>query len=292
MNLSFYFLSGNAPMNHPHSVPFDPIECSICLETVRVPVGFECFPCERKPGKASCNSVRRACILCAREYLKLNKPPMKRPTEKKCLVCPATCNPRHLAQGDAAYRKDFMYMAIDKRSDYPCFYDDKGCAFTGTQNDLDRHMHGECEYRWTPCVCGALYRVYQAADHFRSCCMYQECPVCREWVLENELSEHRKLIHHQFVCPNVGCDHVGASEQHEACPYQLLSCEACHQPYPRKDAVRHWKDHVQLSQHDLRDSLQRLQSAQQAVVTLTRRLEASHRSLEYAMSRYEALEKS
>jgi hypothetical protein len=28
------------------------------------------------------------------------------------------------------------------------------------------------------------------------------------------------------------------------------------------------------------------------VVTLTRRLEASHRSLEYAMSRYEALEKS
>lgn len=233
------------------------LQCLICHDDVRVPVSFKqkCFPCPVQRGKPGCHSTLRVCLLCARQYLELNKPFRQRKASLKCLLCPTVGNPQKLKGANDAYIKDYMYMSIDLRSDYACFHSTSGCAFKGTQNELDRHIQNECQYRMTTCQCNALYRVVDAQEHFASCAFYHKCPVCATYVLWDGYHAHLSSAHQLVACRHVGCDKLmslAAQESHMAreCPYRSLRCDLC----SNLKRVCDYKDHLvaHIQQHQMR----------------------------------------
>lgn len=206
--------------------------CPICIEKVRVPVRFKCFPCKAEKGEATCNDTTLVCVMCARNYLELNKPASQRVCSRKCLLCPATVDPRTLRGADNFYAKDYVYMSMDERADYPCFHAEKGCDVVGTQNDIDRHTRKECLYRMTSCLCGCMYRVVEEKQHFASCSHYSSCRVCGEYIAFNKLHDHLREKHHKVLCRHIGCNKLLACDALEAhmkewCLHRSMSCPRC-----------------------------------------------------------------
>jgi phage FluMu protein Com len=189
-------------------------------------------------------------MMCARDYLQLNKPASERVFSRKCLMCPTTVNPMVLRGADRCYAKDFMLMSIDPRTDYACFHSEKGCGFTGSQNDLDRHMQNECPYRMTSCLCGRMYRANEKQQHFASCSHYSSCRVCGEYIAFNVLHEHLEKKHAKVLCRHIGCNKLlalDALEAHmkERCPHRSMACPRCSAMSTAFEYPNHVMGHVQ-----------------------------------------------
>lgn len=221
------------------------IQCCICHDHVRVPVRFTCFPCKTQPGKPSCNSITRVCLLCAREYLQLNKKRSDRTTHRKCLTCPAQVRCSTLCAINS-YEKDFLMMTHDKREDYKCFHDD--CSFKGTQNGLDHHIQTECPYRIISCqYCKLYYQAMEETTHITTCPEYSCCFYCKKYIPKQEERRHYKEHNLQNCRYCYKWVHNDVYIQHKnTCPEKPYECVYCHKNFQRKHIYDHLVEHVDL----------------------------------------------
>lgn len=228
------------------------IICLICHDPVRVPVQLTCFPCQRGDGGKSCNDMTRICLECARTYLELDKPFFARRTCIKCLTCDATTNPYNLKTEDA-YRKDYLFMSLDAKTDYQCFH----CAFSGSQSDLEKHVHSDCIYRYTVCNgrgdegrCCLPYRVCDRKEHQSKCPFFTFCTQCEDYVPKDEYSSHIQIQHSHRQClycqasfpidSEEWCTHV------VECEWRPILCKLCtNRPVRRKEYLAHLQSHIQ-----------------------------------------------
>lgn len=168
------------------------LTCLICQEHVRVPVRLTCFDCQPRDGR-KCNDVVRACLYCARSFLRLTN--LSPPRFVKCLTCEVTVSPRTLTTtsyeslASRAYEVDHVLMAIDGRRDYLCFHSDEDCDFVGTHVDLYRHVL-QCPRR--KIRCGRCQEVYRLGDASRHLCPRESlsCRFCAESVLRKDTTHH------------------------------------------------------------------------------------------------------
>lgn len=208
-------------------------ECSFCLEDVRIPVRFRCFPCVPNLSGPSCHSIRRVCLLCARTYLELNKEASNRSTRKKCPTCPSVTNCRRLNASNA-YEKDYRMMAEDPRTDYACFHKDKGCAFVGNQMDLDKHMK-TCDHRTVSCRdCHDMFPMTFEKQHEQTCPHRFSCRICEERIRVVDATSHFMNAHQSTLCvcdEFVSLDRIAFHRSRE-CPRRRIRCEECgHEVY-------------------------------------------------------------
>lgn len=218
--------------------------CSICHEDVRVPVRFTCFPCRVLPGRPSCNAVLRVCLFCAREYLDLNTEQTVRAYERKCLLCPAICSPRTL-NAQRAFEKDYLWMNLDSKT-YSCFYKTEGCCFEGNQNELDRHLQYDCDFRIEFCLdCLQPYPFRQKDLHFSSCSARTKCPVCPEFILLTDIHSHLIMKHSVVYCKDCkDLIRIPELDDHKkVCPCRKIQCSICSK---KIDCKRYW---THLRQH-------------------------------------------
>lgn len=223
------------------------INCLICHEPVRIPVRFICFDCPPSPAKQTCNDTIRVCLTCARAYLELDKPKNERIPQRKCLICPTTTEPR-LLNADSAYAKDFLLMSMDSKK-YPCVHSTDGCGFTGTQNDLDRHLRSECPYRILFCRGKNCKKIILAKDketHRRyDCAGYRLCGMCDEVFRVQQFQDHLRTAHQYKDCQFCSnCEHPSKLQEHEQqCPQRYGVCRFCHHPIRFMDYPAHLEQH-------------------------------------------------
>jgi hypothetical protein len=245
------------------------IECGICLHMVRVPVQLICFPCHRQAkGKPGCNAARRVCVTCARDFLQLNRPKNQRDYEKKCLVCPVKINPRYLGPADSVYTKDYMLMSLDKKTDYTCFHEDKGCLFQGTQNELDRHLQQDCMFRMTSCICGKFFRLHEEPIHRQTCQYFKQCPKCNEFFNIEKFSQHMFERHDLVKCAHVECEHWCSTEnqiQHmeKECKYRSIACKHCKILIRVFCLPEHVASHIQHHQKEMEQLVHNMRACRQ-----------------------------
>lgn len=254
--------------------------CLVCHDEVRVPVFFKTqfLPCKHPRGRPGCHSIHRVCVLCAREHIGLHKPYYQRKEKVKCLLCPTVGFPRKLRGAHEAYEKDFSYMSMDKRVDYPCFHSGSGCGFKGTQNGLDHHMKNDCLYRITSCNCGAQYRVVEGEEHIKTCILYRECPVCSSPIYEDDFNDHLSTAHELVACRHVGCDKLLAtstlaSHMAKECPYRSVTCSICGE----LKRVCDYKVHLSLHIHQ----------QQQTMLQLVSQMNETHKNLAASTDAYQ-----
>lgn len=220
------------------------VVCSICHEDVRVPVRFNCFPCRSTSGKPSCNAVLRVCLFCARKYLELDTEQSLRPFERKCLLCSAVCSPRSI-HAQQAFEKDYLWMNLDPKI-YPCFHSQLGCTFQGKQNELDRHIQNECDFRIEFCVdCLQPFPFRQKDQHCSVCSARTKCPNCSEYVLLTGIHSHLIHKHNLVYCKDckdlVQIEHL--DEHKRVCPCRKHLCSICKKKVDWKRYWAHLRNH-------------------------------------------------
>lgn len=263
-----------------HSNTMEKKVCLFCHDEVRVPVFYktEFLPCPQPRGRPGCHSINRVCVLCARDHLGLNKPYRQRKEKIKCLLCPTVGYPRKLRGAHEAYEKDYSYMSMDKKVDYPCFHSASGCDFKGTQNGLDHHMQYDCLYRTTSCKCGELYRIVDGEEHIKTCILYRECPVCSQLVYRDDFNDHLSTAHDLLACRHVGCDKLVATSVHVShmateCPYRSVRCSICGELKRVCDYTVHLSLHIH--QH------------QQTMLQLVSQMNETHKNLAVSTDAYQ-----
>lgn len=217
--------------------------CLLCLEPIRVPVEFTCFPCSSNKNMRNCNSVNRVCLHCARTYLQLNKPKKNRPSQIKCLFCDSITNPQTL-NAETSYKKDYRMMVTDERTDYKCVHDTM-CPFTGTQIELERHLQNSCRYRI--CFCNhCLVRYHAQQNHDKICRAKTTCYNCRQRVLLADFSRHLVEDHHLKRCeycpkyfkPSLVVEHE------KVCDLRPITCNVCYDSVPYYSIHKHVDGHI------------------------------------------------
>lgn len=202
--------------------------CQICHEGVKVPVYFTCFPCgSHNRHGIQCNSIGRVCLLCAREYLQLNRPSHERIHTRKCLTCNAVVNLTHLKALNA-YKKDYMLMSLDHRKTIPCFHTE--CSFQGTQNELERHQRDECHFRFVRCQhCHVNFQLSTLEDHKKTCRGCVVCDICLRYIVKSHFDDHLLNVHQRVKC----CDCKAIIETKDIdnhrseCPMRKVQCCIC-----------------------------------------------------------------
>lgn len=205
--------------------------CVVCHETVRVPVRLMCFPCVKPARGPSCNSITRVCRMCARRYLELDKPVSERSREpKRCLTCSATVYTMTLDE-DCAVELDYWMIRNDPFSGYGCPHVEKGCAFTGTQQDLETHLHGFCPFRTVQCeLCRTAYTSEHEEQHHAECPFRVICGLCEAAVVRHDLEHHMNLEHEHSKCEQCGAwidQRVWQRHVTTQCPERRLPCPVC-----------------------------------------------------------------
>lgn len=222
------------------------VQCCICHENVRVPVRFTCFPCKNEPNHPSCNSITRVCLICAREYLQLNKKRSERIFYRKCLTCPAIVKCSTLSALNS-YEKDYFMMSHDSKDDYHCFYEHEGCCFVGAQNNLDHHIQTECSFRVISCrYCRVYYQAKNEETHILKCKERFQCLYCFEHVPLQEEKEHFLECHQQKKCPYC-CRYTSSAsfDQHLVdCPERPRECPSCHEKVSKYQMYDHLVEHI------------------------------------------------
>jgi len=115
-------------------------KCCICMEEPFLPVEFICFPCYSNK-KIHCCSFYRICMLCANNYLELDKDIGERDFYKKCIFCPSLCC-LHSHNRSNSYKIDFCKIVQDEANHYICPYCN---IFTGSQIQIFHHLEKDCE---------------------------------------------------------------------------------------------------------------------------------------------------
>ena len=239
------------------------IQCTICHDPIRVPVRFTCFPCVSTPGKPSCHSIARVCLLCAREYLQLNIPRHERIYTRKCLTCQAVVHPPSI-NASSAYEKDYLLMQLDIRQDITCFRMEQGCPFKGSQLDLDQHQQHLCNYRNIHCeFCHIMYKANQEHEHKSQCPGYYECDLCKQYLLSKDRALHLSQIHHRKECPQCHqllIDNEAILEKHmtDICIMRNMECPLCLDYMNFQSYKSHLDNH-------LMESIQKIQNANRII---------------------------
>jgi hypothetical protein len=247
------------------------LTCLICQEDVRVPVELTCFRCPKQNNGSnpnigpSCNDFIRVCMMCARDYLELNKVPRERKGSCKCLICNTRVNPQNLSGAGSCYKKDYCYMRLDSRTNYPCFHSEKGCEFTGTQQQLDNHIQYDCQYRMTSCPCGTLYRVCDKEKHRASCHHYRLCPDCETYVLNIDFRNHLRDNHSKEICPHEGCGKIISRDSFnvhkDKCLHRIVKCPRCLGPVPAVVYSTHIGNHIRACQQNISGFMEEIDKA-------------------------------
>lgn len=240
--------------------------CSICHENVRVPVRFTCFSCKDQEGR-SCNSVLRVCLFCAIGYLDLYTEQTLRAYERKCILCSQVCSPRSM-NPHRAFEKDYLWMNLDPNV-YSCFYSTEGCSFQGTQNELDRHLTKECEFRYEYCEdCFQPFPVKQQEFHRSNCLARTKCPSCSDFILLTDLHSHLITEHDMMYC--IDCKDlipIGSLDDHQlSCPCKRIKCRHCQRKIEQKRYWLHLRRHfdeIVQDTHFLSQEIQRKNTALQ-----------------------------
>lgn len=241
-------------------------QCDLCQEEVVIPVKILAFTgCRQEPGGPTCNSVKRYCLVCVRNFLFLNQfPPESRPNTVKCPICRTSkCNPRVL-NAKTAYDKDYMLMSLMTRQDYPCPRTDQGCEFKGSQNDVDRHLKDSCQFRITKCDCSAMIRPCDIPEHMKQCPLYTPCEVCQELHPRIKMGSHLHDVHNKVKCARcfqlVDNDKTDHHAQ-EICPERCVTCEVCLDDIPHKTMRDHLMYHTAKASQDIQTLVQQLQAS-------------------------------
>ena len=266
-------------------------QCVICHQNVRVPVSFTptCFHCHQPKRRPWCHSIIRVCVLCARDYLQMNRPLKDRELSKKCLLCAKTCNPKLIRSAEEVYTKDYSYMSMDPQI-YPCFH--FSCSFQGTHHELDSHLQEECEFRRKSCEhCREVYVASTEMEHRKHCSFYNKCPhtdceVRDVYVLRAQIHTHLLESHHSKMCRHEGCvqlfpadtDELLTHEERE-CPHRTVPCSFCTNGF--LCSMSHYKIHV--AQH--------ISSQQTKISTLIEETNQAHSQLELMMQIHRILMK-
>jgi hypothetical protein len=221
--------------------------CPICFDLLKIPVKFIAFKCPSEIGHPTCNSITRVCLLCAREYLQLNKPRNQRDFLKRCILCPTFVQLNTL-NAQNSYEKDFRMMAMDTKKDYECVHVTKGCEFKGNQNELDRHLQHSCLFRKLFCDgCQQFYIANQENLHFESCIGYKSCKYCSKFFKINHFNQHLENNHSKRCCDL--CDNyfdINQTDLHlQICPEKYVKCKECSLFFQNKDLVSHYNIHIQ-----------------------------------------------
>lgn len=244
-------------------------ECLLCQSDLRIPAQIICFPCSRSVnGEPGCNAAKRYCVPCIRKYLELNTPKENRSLSKKCLFCPSKVNPRLLGTFDQVYSKDYFTMSQDTRIDYTCFHDDKGCAFKGSQNELDRHLKRDCIYRTSSCKCKKFYIAQYEAEHRQDCPYFKECPKCKQMISIDMLSAHLFEEHDLVKCAHTECNDLLATNKQcdhmeKQCKFRMVVCKHCKKCTRATDLASHVLDHIRGEQRNIQELAQRMMTIRQ-----------------------------
>lgn len=215
--------------------------CSICMDTVFLPVemtSFSCF-CENK---IHCCSLIRTCRLCTFDFLQLNKDITDRDFVKKCLYCPGVCHPRFITPY-SSFRKDFILMKNDKNI-YNCPF----CTvFIGTQIEIDKHIDYFCPNTPIQCDCGKVILKNKLSEHENNCLYYTKCEICSINVKKYDLKQHLIHLHNlmecyhckKFILKPLMPDHIIFT-----CSERIEKCKICKADFPHYDIHDHHMSHL------------------------------------------------
>lgn len=234
------------------------IECFICLQPVCVPVKITAFSCQERLGKPSCHDIQRACLLCVRGYLQLDKPHAERSDRIKCPFCPSQSNPRCL-NAKKAYKKDYLLMSLLTENVF-CPNQTYGCAFYDTQTNMDKHLQTECVFRYTRCSCGKYIVVNNVNDHSRVCTDCRKCRVCKKYIHVQELESHFESVHHIKRCPFCHLTiALSAFQQHEhTCTERPVQCTYCNLYFYNKNFKDHMREECEKQERIVKSTIEKL----------------------------------
>lgn len=261
------------------------IPCVICHELIRVPVQLTCFPCALSGGldtlQNECNEIVRVCLLCARDYLQLDMPSTQRVAFRKCLICERSVNPRQfVSTTENVYRKDKMLMSLDTRKNIPCFRTEEDkCEFTGTQNELDRHLQQECPGRTVVCKggCGETFKSWKEKDHQATCTFYTSCAHCVtvQPMLDEELRTHMFQLHKEVRCQDckIYIHESRVVGHRKECPKRVVNCVVCKKSHFFVDMKKHLSEHIRFQAQEISTLTSHIQSQQTILKTAIEQLE-------------------
>ena len=224
-------------------------KCTICLDDCLIPVEIICFGCGVTQLKPSCFSFNRVCYLCANKYLELDRPFHQRSPVKRCIFCPAECNPRTLSE-KTWYRKDFLLMQMDT-SIVKC--PNENCDFQDIHVTVDRHYTKDCDHTITACVCNTYVPRSEMIAHKKKCSFFRECFECSKFFLVSEYERHLQESHGMIVC--MICKHLSSltltDHLEKECVYRLIYCTYCHKFIRSKDLQEHYIEHAVELKHNV-----------------------------------------
>jgi len=249
------------------------IRCIICHDTAKVPVQLICFPCASAGNETlqnECNEIVRVCLVCVRDYLQLDTAVNQRISFRKCLLCDRSVNPRHLGiHPDSIYRKDKMLMSMDNRNNISCSRVDDDCDFTGTQSELDRHLHDSCPGRTMTCRggCGDSFKAMDEKAHMAACNFFSLCLRCTpstEYMVEEDLRKHMFQKHKEVRCHDCKM-YVPESRlmtHRKECPKRVVECTICKKHNFFVDMKKHISEHIRYQAQEINTATSHIQSQQ------------------------------
>jgi hypothetical protein len=140
------------------------------------------------------------------------------------------------------FRVDYLLLDRDP-SVKKCPY----CDYENTHMQVARHIFSVCPNYHIECDCGYTCPRNEMKDHQSVCSLFQQCLICKEYILEIEFPRHMYYDHdqtrcftcHQFINMNNLSDHIIAE-----CSERFITCDICSSSIRFKMFKTHLRKHV------------------------------------------------
>lgn len=252
-------------------------KCCICMEKVLIPVEITCFPCHQDTN-INCFSFQRVCLVCAHEYLELDKHVQDREFYKKCIYCPSVCC-LHRQSKKNSYRIDFVSLIQDPLSCYFCPY----CKyFCGNQLEIFHHLESCSDY-FIECPCKQTLMKKDFSFHLFHCNHHLQCSICNDFVLKSKMKTHLQDEHDLCLC-NMCTHYIEKTkfDQHisSQCPDRLVICSYCIQFVKYKNYHSHLSDHFQELKNEMQTYHENYHHIMEKFNKLRQLMNPYHRAIE------------
>ena len=236
--------------------------CCICKDELVVPVEIICMPCHHD-NYLNCSTLTRICLWCAIHYLQLYLSPSDRDYSKKCLYCSHRVRLSTLTITNS-FRIDFtMIRMILHHYPFTFLWECPFCfEYKAIPFDLIRHIMNECHDYYFECPCEKTIIRRHIESHRLQCKLYEQCPMCFEYLFKSKMVQHMKMTHNCVVCKS--CQHyIDFSKLSDhiryRCPFREIQCTLC------LDSVKeiYMETHLQTHRQDVENKLLLLQQQQQ-----------------------------
>jgi hypothetical protein len=148
-----------------------------------------------------------------------------------------------------AYQKDFLLMAMDNHTAYPCIFPE--CSFKGCQNDLDRHVHEECDYRVIFCREKKCKKTVLAKDlerhKWEDCIGFDVCLECHALFRSSQIRQHLEEEHSYKECNFCNISYSQIQEHEHKCVYRPVQCKFCNMIVYLNDSINHLDQHKMMT---------------------------------------------